>query len=174
MRVYKYCDEHTPVDQNEVVRHFANLKHDALKFSQPTLSRNLDPERRAEIEQRANTGAGRKRARVVTHPEIEDALIIWFRNMERKGELVTPAMLQTKRSKFYDLLGIPKEERVESAGWIPPFMQAYGLKSVRRHGASGNVDVEKADEERQRLFEILAKYPPADCFNTDETSFYLQ
>ena len=47
-----------------------------------------------------------------------------------------------------------------------------GLKEYKRHGEVGSVDVEAVESERQRILKIVAKYPPEDCLNADESGLF--
>src|SRR5215510_3367577 len=50
--VFAFVDEHPDLSQDDIVRHFASKKDGALIFTQSTLSRNLKPEKRKELESR--------------------------------------------------------------------------------------------------------------------------
>ena len=124
LTVVAYHDEHQPISQAEVVRHFANKEDGALVFNQSTLSRHLSEKGRQEDAKRLEsnpTALSSKRIRAVTHPDVEEALFKWVMHMQEKGEQVSGPMLLTKREKFEIALGVPKEERLKSMGWVRNF-----------------------------------------------------
>jgi hypothetical protein len=93
LTIYAYIDSHRShpsISQLDVVTHFRTLKTGALVFTQSTLSRKL--RERSKLEARVNNNPNAlfgKRPRGVTSPE---ALVLWVRRMENKGETLTGAM----------------------------------------------------------------------------------
>jgi hypothetical protein len=127
LEVVHYYDDNQPLSQPEVVKYFASRSEGALLFSQSALSRHLARKGREEDQQRllSNPSAlSGKRARVVTRPDVEKALVLWVKHMEEKLEHVTSAMLVAKRGKFEDLMDVPEEERLRSDGWVQKFCRA--------------------------------------------------
>ncbi|KIK74169.1 hypothetical protein PAXRUDRAFT_176503 [Paxillus rubicundulus Ve08.2h10] len=97
MTVFAYVDSHPTTPQNSIVNHFRTLKSGPLVFTQATLSRKLHS--RLALEARVNdnpNALSSKRPRIVTRPDVEQALILWVRQMENKGEMVSGPMLQEK------------------------------------------------------------------------------
>lgn len=127
LTVVAYCDTNPSLTQEEIVKYFANKEDGALIFSQPTLCRHLSKKGReadnARLDESANALSSR-RARVVTRPDIDKALMYWFLHMEEKGELVSGPMLIAKREKLEIRLEVPEEERLTSTGWLPKFYKA--------------------------------------------------
>jgi hypothetical protein len=124
LTVVAYYDSHQPISQEDVVKHFANKKDNALIFAQGSLSRHLSNKGREEDKQRLEsnpTALSSKRIRVVTRPDVEEALFKWVKHMEEKGEHVSGPMLVAKREKFEAALGVPENERLTSGGWISNF-----------------------------------------------------
>ena len=70
------------------------------------------------------TALSSKCARVVTRPDVERALVKWFKHMEEKGEHVTGAMLMAKREKFENAFQVPEVERLKTRGWVTNFCKA--------------------------------------------------
>jgi hypothetical protein len=174
LQVFKYIDEHPGIKQTDVVKHFSTLKTGALEFKQSALSKKL--QKRHEMEARATanpTALSSKRPRVVTRPDVERAVLLWFRSMQEHGETVSGLMLSEKRTRFEKLLEVPDEERLGgSMGWVASFCRTYQIKEYRRHGEAGSVDLEGVEAERRRLAPILAKYAKKDQFNADETGLF--
>jgi hypothetical protein len=130
LTVVAYHDANQPISQTDVVSHFANRPEGHLIFTQSALSRHLSKKGRAEDQARMHTNPtalSGKRARVVTRPDVEKALVLWVRHMEEKGDHVSGPMLVVKRKKFEADMGVPEEERMRSDGWVPNFCKAYEI-----------------------------------------------
>lgn len=135
MSVYAFVDSHPGMKQGKVVEHFMTRAEGALVFTQSTLSRKL--RNREEMESRVDdnpTALSGKCARVVTRPDVEQALVIWTRQMEAKGESYTGPMLLEKRKRFEKEFDVPEDERLSGAGWVQSFCKTCVLlfKSVMR------------------------------------------
>jgi hypothetical protein len=92
--VFTYIDTHPHQSQAEIVLHFENELTGALAFSQSALSCAL--KRRPELEARINcnpNALSSKHPHVVTRPDVEQALFIWVKHMEIKGDTVNGPML---------------------------------------------------------------------------------
>jgi len=90
LTVLKYVDEHPLVPQGDVVEHFKTKIDGALHFTQSSLSRTT--RKRSELEARSQsnpTALSSKRARIVTRPDVERALVLWVYHMleTKKGGL---------------------------------------------------------------------------------------
>ena len=174
MDVYSYVDSHPNASQADIVRHFSTLATGALVFDQSTLSRKL--RYRPKMEARVNsnpTALSSKRPRIVTWPDVERALYLWFLHMQNaKGEIVTGPMLQEKRSRFENEFQVPKKERLLGEGWLHSFCKTYNIREHRRHGEAGSVDTVAVKAEREWCQKILARFAPQDRFNFDETALF--
>jgi hypothetical protein len=127
MTVFSFVDLHPGIEQGNIVKHFATKAGGALIFDQSTLSRKLRMREQLEERVHSNPNAlSSKRPRVVTRPDVERALVLWFQGMEKKGETITGPMLQTKRQMFEEKLRVPDEQRMSGDGWIASFCKAYG------------------------------------------------
>ena len=155
LTVFAFIDSHPSHSQGKVVRHFSERIDGALIFKQSTLSRKI--KMRATLEERAKsipTALSSKRARVVTRPDVERALILWVRHMEEKKETVSGSILREKRKQIEEMLQVPETERLPGEGWVAPFRKAYKIKEFRRHGAA-SVDLAAVEAERKRLQEPI-------------------
>lgn len=63
--------------------------------------------------------------RVVTCPEVDQALRLWQQDMQNKGEVVTGPMLVEKRKRFEELLNVSEEDRLTGVGWLTSFKRTY-------------------------------------------------
>src|SRR5882762_2805786 len=78
IEVYNWLDKHPHATQAETVKHFTTRQEGALIFDQGSLSRNLRKRSHREAEVTANPAAlSSKRARVVTRPDVDQALWMW-------------------------------------------------------------------------------------------------
>ncbi|KAF9235824.1 hypothetical protein BU15DRAFT_33890, partial [Melanogaster broomeanus] len=113
LTVFAYIDQHPDKTQTDVVNFFRTRAEGALEFTQATLSRRL--KEREEIESRAQsnpTALSSKRPRVVTRPDVEEALVLWVRSMELKGEIMNGPMLREKRRRLEERMGVPDAEQL--------------------------------------------------------------
>jgi hypothetical protein len=103
LTVVTYHDTHKPISQQEVVAYFAKRPEGALIFTQSSLSRHLSKKGREEDQAKSLStpvALSTKRARIVTRPDVEKALVLWVKHMEEKGETVSGPMLVAKREKY--------------------------------------------------------------------------
>jgi Tc5 transposase DNA-binding domain len=126
LTVVRYYDDNQPISQEDVVKHFKNLPQGALIFTQSLLSRHITAKGRSNDQARLSsnpTALSGKRARIVTRPDVEKALVLWVGHMEQKRETVTGPMLMAKRAKFEEAMDIPEDERLKSGGWVQNFLR---------------------------------------------------
>ena len=117
MTAFQYIDAHPDLPRGCVVQYFKTKPQDALEFTQATLSRKLKD--RQQLEQRINSHPSAllsKRPRVVTRPDVEEALVEWITSMEQKGETYNGPMLREKRQILEEKLGVPEAERLTGDG----------------------------------------------------------
>ena len=113
LTVFTYVDAHPNMVQGDIVRHFATCIEGALIFTQSTLSQKVKSRDQLQAWTESNPNAlFKKRARVVTRPDVEWALVLWVKHMEEKCETVNGPMLQVKREKFEAKFGVPENERL--------------------------------------------------------------
>ncbi|KAF8801777.1 hypothetical protein BYT27DRAFT_7226676 [Phlegmacium glaucopus] len=64
--------------------------------------------------------------------------------------LLTGDVLQQKWNAFADLVGIPKDERLNlSNGWLGRFKDGNGLKEARQHGEAASANANTVENERK-------------------------
>jgi hypothetical protein len=123
--VFPYVDANPDTAHTKIATHFATLPNGALKFDATTLGRKLDMQ--AQLEARAASFPGTlssKRPRVVTRPDVELRLKLWFESMMARGEHVSGEMLKSKRHRLEVGLEVPEDERLSGDGWVAPFLRA--------------------------------------------------
>ena len=173
MTVYTYVDDHPGLHQRQIVEHFKTLPIGALIFNQSTLARKLS--KRSEMEDRVKSypnALSGKKARSVTRPDVEQALVLWMNHVQEKCLAVTGPLLQEKRSQFEKEFNVPPEEQLTGGSWVQKFCAAYKIRENKRHGEAGSIDLDLVEAERTRCQQLVAKYPRRDRYNVDETSFF--
>jgi hypothetical protein len=123
--VFPYVNKNENLAHTAIAKHFATLPDGALKFDATTLGRKLDM--RQELEARALSFPGAlssKKPRIVTRPDVELGLKLWFQGMMVKGNHVSGEMLKNKREHLEVGLGVPKNKRLLGDGWLGPFLKA--------------------------------------------------
>ncbi|CAG8701400.1 3290_t:CDS:1, partial [Ambispora gerdemannii] len=61
---------------------------------------------------------------------------------------------------------------VAFAGWVNNFKRRNNLKSYKKCGESGSVNMDEISKFREQLQDIIKDYEPQDVFNCDETALY--
>ena len=161
--------------QQDLVKYFATRPEGALLFTQSGLSHHLNAQGCAIDQARlAATPAAlsTKKSHIVTRPDINKALFLWYKHMEEKGEYITGPMLAAKQEKFEKDMGVPEAKRLRSDGWIPRFCAAYGLKEWRKHGEAGSVDQVAVAWEHEHISKLLMNYAKRDRWNVDESGLF--
>jgi hypothetical protein len=143
----------------------------SIKISQATISTTL--KRLAEILAKSDneTDLNAKCQRTVRYPEMESAMVKWFwANQERanvRGELV-----KESATKILDRL-YPGHEPFEfSSGWLEAFKSRHGIKSYRRFGENGFVDMVALANTFPAIRDVLDQYAWKDIYNMDETGLF--
>jgi hypothetical protein len=116
--VIAFADEHPDWEQQQICDYWRTRKEGALKFSQSALSKKLKPEARAQLLEQAKShpsAMAGKKACIVTRPDVERCVYLWQQGMERKGEIVTGAMLIEVRKRFEEKLGVLENERLKGS-----------------------------------------------------------
>lgn len=142
-------------------------KEHNTKVAQSTISGTL--KRSAELLHMTNNiNLSQKRQHTVKYPEMEEALAEWFHaNQDRVN--MSGDLLKESAKKILDRL-YPVHATFEfSNGWLESFKNRHGIRSYRRFGESGSVNMEVIEGERPKIREILDKYELKDIYNMDET-----
>ena len=113
----------------------------------------------------------RKRERRPLYPEVEEALTIWFTRAVHDNITITVDLLKQKAKHFASLLGV--EKFGGSNGWFDRYKSRYRIQSYVKSGEGNSAPLERLDQERIKLHEVLREYDKRDIFNCDETGLYL-
>ena len=121
------------------------------------------------IDEASTTGTF-KRRRQSSFPNIEEALSLWVENAVSDKVTLTDSILREKARKFAVLFN--NREFGATNGWLEGFKKRNNLKSYKKRGEAGSVDVAKLPEQREHLKSILEGYNECDIFNCDETALF--
>jgi len=78
-------------------------------------------------------------------------------------------MLRTKAARFLQELHLDALEMAFSQGWLEKFKDRHMIKSFRRFGESGTLDMEAVGTALPDICVVVDAYAKKDVFNMDET-----
>ena len=95
---------------------------------------------------------------------MKEALAEWFHaNQDRVN--MSGDLLKESARKILDRLH-PDHATFEFIyGWLSSFKARHGIRSYRRFGESGSVNMALIEKERPKIQEVLDKYALADVYN---------
>jgi hypothetical protein len=99
---------------------------------------------------------------------MELALKRWFLEQQDKVNL-NGDMLRAKATRFLQELHPDAPEMVLSQGWLEKFKDWHMIKSFRRFGESGALDMEAVGVALPNIRAVVVAYAKKDVFNMDET-----
>ena len=112
-----------------------------------------------------------KKTRTETHPEIDKAMILWFRQMSLRPDLRIDGCMLLQQAKKFRLKIHPGVTTPTS--WIDRFKNRYDIVHVHKAGESGGVDTEGVRHWKEdKLNRILQRYRPSEIYNADETDLF--
>jgi hypothetical protein len=112
-----------------------------------------------------------KRVKSVKYPLMEDALIEWFRTYQDQVNM-NGDLVKEKGAIFLNRI-YPDHDPFEfSNGWLESFKNRYGIRSFRRFGESGSVNMARVTDELPKLIAVLNRYEWNDIYNMDETGLF--
>jgi hypothetical protein len=160
--------------QKELVT-WLELTH-GVKTSQATVSNTLKHCQKLLVAQDVNLRV--KRHRVQKWPKVDVALYEWFLQHQELVN-ISGELIKEKAVVFMKLLypggdASRFESKNWSNGWLEAFKQRYGIKSFRRFGESGAVDMTVVERELPKLREVLDQYSWGDIYNMDETGLFFR
>ena len=113
----------------------------------------------------------RKRLRTAAYTDVEDALLLWFKQARSQGVPVSGPILQIKARELAATLG--HNEYRCSSGWLERFKVRRGITFRRMSGEAASVTNDMtADWLEVKLPALLHDYQPVDVFNADETGSF--
>ena len=73
---------------------------------------------------------------------------LWVLEAMASNILITGEVLRQKWTRFADLVGVPKEDRLKlSNGWLSRYKARTDLKEYKRHGEAASASLEMAEAE---------------------------
>ncbi len=119
------------------------------------------------------TNLNAKRQGTVKYPEMESALVKWFQaNQERAN--VSGELVKESATKILDWLYLGHEPFEFSSGWLEVFKSCHGIRSYRRFGENGCVDMAALANTLLAIHDVLDQYAWKDIYNMDETGLFYQ
>ena len=113
----------------------------------------------------------RKRLRTATYTDVEDALLLWFKQARSLNVPISGPILQMKARELAMSLGRPGF--VCSSGWLKRFKTRHGIAFRQMSGEAGSVTEDMtSDWLDTRLPALLGEFQPDDIFNADETGLF--
>ena len=138
------------------------------EVSQGTISVTL---KKGQAEFPASMGSI-KRQRAGTWPDVERALFDWILQYQQTVA-ITGDMVKLKAGIYFQKMHPDNEESPTwSNGWLGGFQGRFKIKSWKRHGEAGSVQVGTLEEQREALQKELAPEDIQDIYNMDETGLF--
>ncbi|GBC46309.2 CENP-B homolog protein 2-like [Rhizophagus irregularis DAOM 181602=DAOM 197198] len=122
-----------------------------------------------KIDLQAPEAKGKRQVRVI-FPEIEEALTLWVLKALENSVDISDQVLHEKAMMFASLYKI--ENFKGSNGWINGFKKRHNLSCYLKQGEAASAPLEKLDEFRKELQDLIRGYSLDDVFNCDETGLY--
>jgi len=165
----QYKRNNPPLSQKDLIKWFKD--NHSIKVSQATISTTLKWSTEILAKSNNETNFNAKRQRTVRYPKMESALVKWFwANQEWanvSGELVRESV-----TKILDRL-YPGHEPFEfSNGWLEAFKSHHGIRSYRRFGESGSIDMAALTSTLLAIHDVLDQYAWKDIYNMDKTGLF--
>lgn len=126
-----------------------------------------------EIKKEASEGTvnfERKRKRQGKEEDVEDALLLWFKQVNAQGARIPGPMLKQKAEAIAKAKGVPFDA---TEGWLCRWKTRNNITWKKEHGEKQAADIPGAEAwKKDFLKDLLRDYDPADVFNADETGLY--
>uniref|UniRef100_H3ASV9 HTH CENPB-type domain-containing protein n=1 Tax=Latimeria chalumnae TaxID=7897 RepID=H3ASV9_LATCH len=110
------------------------------------------------------------KSRHCKHPEMEDALFMWFTEVRGHGAAVNDEMLLEKGHVLGERLGV--QDFAYSKGWLANFKSRWGISHHRLHGEAASANMTAIMAGHAELQQTLADYSPDDIYNFNETGLF--
>jgi hypothetical protein len=102
---------------------------------------------------------------------LEEALYVWFRQMQAPDFTINEDMLKQKAIEFGKQTGV-KEDFFYSSGWLQRFKKRFGIESYVLHGEARDANNEGVKHARRNLRLLLEPYNAEETNNQDETGVF--
>lgn len=142
-----------------------------LKVSQGTISNTL--KRSSEyLSANFEKGGSIKRHKKAKYPDMERALYEWFLQYQDRVNMTGELILEKAKDIMKLLYPQHPPDHQFSQGWLEKFKGRHGIKSFRRFGESGSVDVQDMEMKLEAIREKINQFSMKDVFNLDETGLF--
>jgi hypothetical protein len=167
--IIKYSDAHQSMKKKDIAEHFGinqGTLCGILKNREKIISACSGEDKRVSVH-------AAKRIRAITHPDVDKALITWFRQKALIPDIRLDAgMLLIQANKFRQMFN-PDDTDAITPSWVERFKQRYGIVKIKKAGESAGVDQEIIRVWKDgQLQDILNRYKPCDIYNADETGLF--
>lgn len=115
---------------------------------------------------------GVKRLRTEKFPDINEALLEWFKTARTKNIPISGALMQEKALEIADAIGV--KDFQASNGWLEKFRTRNNIVFRALCGEAADVDDSVCEDWVTRLPLLLAGYADQDIFNMDETGLFFR
>lgn len=165
----EYKRDHMACTQRELQSWIEEKFH--LKISQGTISNTL--KRSAEyLSTNTEKGKATKRHKPAKFPDMEKVVFEWFLQHQNQVNMTGELILEKAKVTMKLLNPQQDSEHQLSQGWLEKFKLRHGIKSFRRFGESGSVDIHDMENKLEAIREKVDKFPLKDVFNMDETGLF--
>jgi hypothetical protein len=167
LEILKFIKDNPQMKQKLIAEHF--------QIKPQTLSDLM--KKRETIEAKCNSSKfvlQRTRNRKSELPDVDHALIIWFREMASKpGVVLNGEILQMKANEFAKQM---EHDNVDvSMGWIDRFKKRYGIGKIKQCGDAAGVQLANIEHWKSEMLpKILREFVPSNIYNLDETGLFWQ
>jgi hypothetical protein len=165
----QYKRDNPQLSQKDLIKWLEN--NHSIKVSQATISTTLKRSAKILVKSNNETNLNAKRQRTIRYQEMEFALVKWFQaNQERAN--VSGELVKESATKILDRL-YPGHEPFEfSSGWLEAFKSRHDIRSYRRFGESGSIDMAALANTLPAIHDVLDQYAWKDIYNMDETGLF--
>lgn len=145
----------------------------AKEFNIPTSTLSTILKNKTAILERYYAGdCTRKRKRDAEFPDLETALLTWFKQCRDQNVSISGVVMREKALDFAKKLGY--ESFNASVGWLDKFKSRHGIVFRKLCGESGAVDQGVCDEWIEKLTSLIKTYKLEDIYNADETGMFFE
>ncbi|XP_064462536.1 tigger transposable element-derived protein 6-like [Ornithodoros turicata] len=116
----------------------------------------------------------RKKLRKCSFPDVEEALLAWFKDLRARNLPVSGALLQKKAMDLAFLLGHKEEDFSASSGWLHRFKARHEITCHVASGESSAVDRDSCEKWMEKVAPLLQEYDEKDIYNADETGLFFK
>ncbi|KAL0352071.1 UNVERIFIED_CONTAM: hypothetical protein Scaly_1595800 [Sesamum calycinum] len=103
---------------------------------------------------------------------MEKVLYEWFLQYQDRVNMTGELILKKAKDIMKLLYSQHPPEHQFSQGWLEKFKIRHGIKSFRRFGESGSVDMQNMEMKLEAIREKINQFSMKDVFNLDETGLF--